>query len=378
MRDSALDLQKFVFQSNEKAYKESLEQLWKEDPNYKVVLEALEPAALGAFSHTFPTIHVPKEHEYLQRFLDKIPLTEQLDFLRRYIEYLVWSPKYILSESNITVSEQHLYHNLEESFFDSAEDRKVLRALFYITKIADKNLDEARKILLKIGCVDVSQSIGHYFSCTESVLNLVQNKHSSKARNHLFTATLFLMQSSPIKLNEPKTPAMEIQDILSSLICKSGFVEYHYMIVANGLIKKRKFLGEESFLNGFATLEALLPGMREGRFRRRTERMKLFNSSEISVTALKDAIWMGDSTRALTILFSYLDEYGVTDELKQGILHSYTLIDDHPHDPHYVTVPVSIFELLGELKLDEVKLAVAHTVEFASSRIKRSGLMTKR
>ena len=37
------------------------------------VLDSLEPLSLFAFSHTYTSIHVPKEHEYLLRLLHDAP-----------------------------------------------------------------------------------------------------------------------------------------------------------------------------------------------------------------------------------------------------------------------------------------------------------------
>lgn len=367
------DLHGLVYASKEQAYKEALDEIWAADPDYAAVLDAFESAALGAFSHRFSTIHVPKEHEYLHRFLGTVPENQQLDFLRRYLEYLVWSPKYLLNSPMGNASGPSV-SDPSTSFLDSAENGMALRALFYINQVADDNLEKATQLLLRVGCVDISQAIGHYYSCTESVVKLAERAGLPAARTHLFTATLYLMQSSPMKLIDPKEPSMDLGEILSALIRKSGFTEYHYMIVANGLIKQREFLGETHYLNGVAGIERLLPRLRNGMSSDHIERIIGESGSEaVSVESLKEAIWRGDMALAFADLRAYLSEYGITEELKLGILHSYTLIDDHPHDPHYVTVPVSIFEMLSELKPDEVELALAHTVEFAVNRVRRSG-----
>jgi hypothetical protein len=69
------------------------------------------------------------------------------------------------------------------------------------------------------------------------------------------------------------------------------------------------------------------------------------------------------------MLIHYHGEQGATPELWNAILHSYTKVDDHPHDPHYVTVPRSLFELVRHLKDGDVVLALVHSVKFAVDRI---------
>jgi hypothetical protein len=369
-------LRELITKSDVQGSMEALDVLWARDPDYVAVLDAVEPLALGAFSHRFPTIHVPKEHEYLHRILGKAPLMLQLDPLMRYIEYLAWSPKYLIKASEGTVSGSESTPKPSESFLEAAEDGMALKALYYINEAAESNLKDATRLLLRIGCVDVSQVIGHYFSCTESVVKLANRAGLPKARDHLLLATLYLMQSSPIKLREPATLSTSVEEILSKLIRKSGFAEYHYMILANGLMNQRGFLGEDYYLHAFAGLEKLLPSLRDGMsidFLSKT--MREPKKGDASVDGLKERIWAADKAGAFRVLRKYLEENDVTEELKIGILHSYAFIDHHPHDPHYVTVPVSIFEMLSRLEPDDVELAVAHTVEFAVDRISRNGVM---
>jgi hypothetical protein len=351
----------------------ALEEAWAENPDYVAVLDALEPLALGAFSHRFSTIHVPKEHEHLLRVLGEAPPGYQLDLLRRYVEYLAWSPKYLARASEGAVSGAERVTDPAGSFIEAAENGMAIKALYYIGVLAESSLREATRLLLRIGCVDVSQVIGHHFSCTESVVRLANRAGLPRARDHLFLGTLFQMQSSPLSLGEASSPSTGVDEILSKLIRKSGFAEYHYMILANGLLNQRGFLGDDYFLHAFSGLERLLPGLRdsalEGDLSRATGAVR-----GASVEGLKDRIWSADKAAALGALHGYLRENGVTEELKMEILHSYTPIDHHPHDPHYVTVPVSIFELLGRLAPGDVELALAHTVEFAVDRISRNGI----
>lgn len=345
------------------------------NPDHVKVLDALEPLALGAFSHRFSTIHVPKEHEYLHRVLGTAPPGQQLDLLRRYVEYLAWSPKYLARASEGTVSGAERVTDIEESFLGAAEDSMALKALYYIGELAESSLRDATRLLLRIGCVDVSQTIGHHFSCTESVVRLANRAGMPRARDHLLLGTLYQMQSSPIRLGEPKSPSTSIDEILSRLIRKSGFAEYHYMILANGLLNQRGFLGDDYFFHAFAGLEKLLPSLRDGTSTDYLTKVTADHSrGGASVEGLKERIWAADKPGAFDALHGYLQESGVTEELRVGILHSYTAIDHHPHDPHYVTVPASLFELLGRLDPGDAELALAHTVEFAADRASRHGV----
>lgn len=230
---------------------------------------------------------------------------------------------------------------------------------------------------LRVGCVDVSQAIGHYYSCTESVVKLAHRAGMPLAGDHLFTATLYIMQSRPVKLKSPEEPTMQLDEILRRLLRKTGFSSYHYMILANGLINQREFLGEDHYLHGLAGLEKMLPRLPGGMsyeylhgFTRDTR------VDDVGVDALKTRIWGGDKAGAFTALVKLYGEEGATPELMNAILHSYTRIDAPPHDPHYVTVPRSLFELVRHLNEEDVVLALAHSVEFAVDRINSRGAMT--
>ena len=353
---------------------EALEGAWAKNPDYVAVLDAVEPFALGAFSHRFSTIHVPKEHEYLHRVLGNAPLEQQLDLLRRYVEYLSWSPKIILRASEGTVSGSERITDPSGSFVEAAEDGMSLKALYYINLLAERSLRDATRLLLQVGCVDVSQAIGHHFSCTESVVRLANRAGLPRARDHLLLATLYQMQSSPIRLVEASSPSIGVDEILSRLMRKSGFAEYHYMILANGLLNQRELLGDDYYFHAFSGLEKLLPDLRDWALKDKPSKAAGRLGGDSSVEGLKERILSADKAGALRVLRNHLEEYGVTEELKTGILHSYTSIDHHPHDPHYVTVPVSIFELLGRLDPGDVELALAHTVEFAVDRVARNGV----
>jgi len=354
-----------------------LERLWEEDVDYTEILDAVVPAALSSFSHRFSSMHVPKENEYLRRILNQFPRNEQIDFLKRYIEYLVWSPKYIANSKNALVSGTDYYKTLENSFLESLEKKEGIPALHYIHNYAEQSLSEAVKTILRIGCIDVSQAIGHYFSCTESMIRLALAADMPDAGDHLFAATLYIMQSSPVKITNPKEPETGLEEIISKTIRKSGFSGYHYLILINGLINQKEFLGDEYYLHALNGLENVLPSLSDGMSH------KYFNdlvakaeSKETGEDALKHRIWKGDKAGAFACLSSYYNENGLTKELKNAILYSYTKIDDHPHDPHYVTVPTSLFELIDVLSPEDIILALAHTVEFGCDRIKRRGVMS--
>ncbi|MBD3205044.1 hypothetical protein GF319_01720 [Candidatus Bathyarchaeota archaeon] len=366
-----------VHHSEMDASLKGLEELWSKETGYEAILDAIVPAALSSFSHRYSSMHVPKENEYLRRFLNDFPRDQQLDFLKRYIEYLVWSPKYMVDSSQ-SIATGSVYHEpLRESYLDSLAKNHGIPALHYIQKMAEDSLKEATRTILQVGCIDVSQAIGHYFSCTESMIKLGHNSGMPLAGDNLFTATLYLMQSGPVKLESPQEPSMDLDEILSNLIRKTGFVSYHYMILANGLINQRDFIGEEYYQHGLSGLEKMLPELSDGMSHKYFE--NLIDKSHVTnydISDLKENIWKGNKSGTFKVLKEYHKENGLTPELERAILHSYTKIDDHPHDPHYVTVPRSLFELIKSLRDEDVVLALAHSVEFSVNRIQRSGVMS--
>ena len=46
----------------------------------------------------------------------------------------------------------------------------------------------------------------------------------------------------------------------------------------------------------------------------------------------------------------------------------------HPHDPHYVTFPTAVFELIPHLNKNDIEIVLAHSIEFAIDRIKTHGI----
>ncbi|MDD1720703.1 MAG: hypothetical protein LUP95_01795, partial [Euryarchaeota archaeon] len=80
--------------------------------------------------------------------------------------------------------------------------------------------------------------------------------------------------------------------------------------------------------------------------------------------------------RAFALLRRYLNDHGQTKALTAEIAHSFTLIDEHPHDPHYVTFPLSAFELVPHLTEEESELILAQCIDFAISRVKEYGLVS--
>ncbi len=353
-----------------------LNKVWRDEPDSMEILESLHPVSLYTFSHRFPTIHVPKEHEYLLRLLKQIPKNEQIDFLNRFVEYLAWSPKYV-NEQTSSFSSGGGPEDIEQAYLSAMEDHKGLAALFHASEMAEKNsLREVLRTILQVGCNDVSQAIGHYFSCTESVVRLAWEAEMPRAKNHLFLLTLYLMQSSPIKITSYREPTQSLDEILAKLVRKGGFAGYHYMILVNGLIKNRDLLGDNHYLHALHGLEMILPGLSDTLSPEKIDLM--IRNEPRSIDPLKDLkkyIWKGEKVKAFATLRQYLKEEGVTQELTTAIAHTYTRIDGHPHDPHYVTFPTSAFELIPHLEEEGVELVLAHSVEFVVNRVKELGIM---
>ncbi|UCH37810.1 MAG: hypothetical protein JSV76_01140 [Candidatus Bathyarchaeota archaeon] len=328
------------------------------------------------FSHQFPNIHVPKELEYLKRFLAYVPQDLQIDFLRRFTEYLTWAPKYRHNASASSISGHETPQDITTAFKVAMEHHKGLAALFYINQAAEDDLQKTLRMVLRIGSIDVSQSLGHYFSCTESVIKLANRVGLPAARNHLFLLTMYLMQSSPFNVTTFKKPNASIDTILSELVKKGGFYEYHYMILMNGLINQREYIGEHWFQHALATLEELIPDMTE------TLTIETLNSMIHGRTTtnhllheLQRSIWKGKLSNAYAVLRTYLEEFGITTDLRSALTYKFTMIDDHPHDPHYVTFPISAFELTRHLNHENAELLLAHVVEFAVERVNQLGTM---
>jgi hypothetical protein len=355
-----------------------LNKVWENEPDSSEILASLHPISLFGFSHRFPSIHIPKEHEYLFRLLKHIPKKEQIDFLNRFVEYLAWAPKYVNDETNTFPSSgEDRSRDYKQEYLFSMEAHKGLAALFSALKFAEGvSLEKTFRTILQVGCNDVSQAIGHYFSCTESVIRLGLDAGMPKGKNHIFLLTQYLMQSSPIVMTNYQKPTQSLKEILAKLVKKGGFAGYHFMILANGLIKNREFLGEKHYLHALQGLEMILPQLDDKLTTEKLDSMVVNGGrSRDSLKGLKKHIWKGEKLKAFAMLRQFLDEEGVTQELTATIAHTYTRIDDHPHDPHYVTFPVSVFELVPRLKDEEVELVLAHSVEFAVDRVRRYGVM---
>lgn len=354
-----------------------LNKVWKDEPDSNAILTSLHPISLFAFSHRFPSIHVPKEHEYLFRLLKQIPKNEQIDFLKRFVEYLAWAPKYVNDETNTFPSsgEEHP-RDYKQEYLSSMEAHKGLAALYFALKMAEEHgLKETFRTILQVGCNDISQAVGHYFSCTESVIRLGLEAGMPKAKNHIFLLTQYLMQSSTIVGTSYQKPTQKLDEILNKLVKKGGFAGYHYMILANGLIKNREFLGEKHYLHALHGLEMILPQLSDKLSKEKLDQMiRNEPRSRNPLKDLKEHIWKGEKAKAFAMLRQTLKEEGVTQELTATIAYTYTRIDDHPHDPHYVTFPTSAFELIPRLKDEEVELVLAHSVEFAVDRVIRYGV----
>jgi hypothetical protein len=170
-----------------------------------------------------------------------------------------------------------------------------------------------------------------------------------------------------------------MDDLLPHLVKKGGFAGYHYMIVANALIKNRAFLGETHYLHALKELEAVADRLSDTLSVEGLDALVKDESVPKSNNLLRDletAIWRCKKPQALAILRHYLRDVGAAQELTTAIAHSFTAINDHPHDPHYVTFPLSAFELIPHLNEDDIELILAHCVEFAIERVQRYGIMT--
>jgi hypothetical protein len=355
-----------------------LNKAWKEGLDAIEILESLHPISLFTYSFEFPTIHVPKEHEYLLRFLNQVPEREQIDFLKRFLEYLIWSPKYVIDKTDSYPSGLETVEDIKEEYLSSMEDHKGPAALSsVITLTENRGLEESLRVILQVGCNDISQVIGHYFSCTESIIRLASNAEMPAAKNHLFLLTLYLMQSSPIILRDYRRPSKTLDEILTKLVKKGNFAGYHYMILANGLIKNRKFIGEKHYLHALHGIETLLPHMTDTISLEKLDSMTQDRPrSKDHLNNLKKYVWKGEKKKALSTMREYLEKEGVTKALENTLAHTYTKIDRYPHDPHYVTFPVSAFELVPHLKDEAVSLILSHTIEFAVNRIERHGVIS--
>ena len=344
------------------------------------ILGSVQSISCFAFSHQWASIHVPKEHEYLGRLLRQVPESQHSDFLSRFVEYLAWSPKYVTSYVATFPSGVERSLNCRSCYLRAMDERMALHALFYARELVETGgLDAALQTALHVGCNDISQNLGHYFSCTDSLIRLAQRSGLPEANNCLVAMTLFLMQSSPIVLLQYGRPVGSMDDLLPRLVKKGGFAGYHYMIVANALIKNRAFLGEAHYLHALKELEIVADRVSDTLSVEGLDALVKGESVPKSNNPLRDleaAIWKCKKPQALAILRHYLHDRGAAQELTTTIAHSFTAINDHPHDPHYVTFPLSAFELIPHLNEDDTELILAHCVEFAIERVHRYGIMT--
>jgi hypothetical protein len=181
------------------------------------------------------------------------------------------------------------------------------------------------------------------------------------------------MQSRSMTLEHPTRPTRTLDEILAELLTKTGFISYHYMILANGLINQRGVLGEPYFQHGLAGLEHMLPQLPSGRTPQDLQHMTQSSGADGGGDTLHHHIVNGQKPEAFSTVITYVHDHGITPELRNTILYSYTQINDHPPDPHYVTVPTSLFELIPHVNEEHTALALVHAVEFAINRIRERG-----
>lgn len=344
------------------------------------VLDLLEPLSVGAFSHRWMSAHVPKEHEYLLRLLPDVPEAFHSGLLDRFVEYLAWSPKLVSQQANSFSSGAEKLTDTNKRYIDAMKQSKVKAALFYAHEAVEANgLEDILRTQLGMGCDDLSQDIGHYFSCTDSLIRLARRVGWPQAKNHLFATTLYLMQSSPVDLPSYTEPSHTLNDILARLVTNGTFVGYHYIIVVNGLLKNRAFLGDALYGHALSQLDAIsaaLPSTLSSAELDALVSNERMSRSHDSLPELRRSILKAERARAFGLLHRYLGEHGITKDLTAEIAYSFTFIDEHPHDPHYVTFPVSAFELLPYLTEEERELLLAQCIDFAVSRVKEHRLIS--
>jgi len=339
-----------VLQSRIEESLAALREIWDSSLDHASILRSLETASLYAFNHRFPNIHVPKELEYLLRFLDGVPESQRIDLLERFVEYIAWAPKYVDDSSGAYTSGASTLNDPLDSYHDAMERGKGMGGLFYLNEAVDRDLHGTLQALLRIGCVDVSQSIGHFFSCTDSVLSLASQSGLPQARNHLFLLTMYLMQLRRFRIAEFRKPEGDLDQILGELVKKGGFLEYHYVILVNGLIKRRDYIGEEYYLHALAGIEDLLPMMNETLTTEQLDSVtRSVETLDEPLVDLTNGILTADAPRAYASMRRQLETEGITPELTSTIAHTYTRIEGRPHDPHYVTFPVATFEFCDSL-----------------------------
>jgi len=67
---------------------------------------------------------------------------------------------------------------------------RAIAALYYALQFTETSgLEELLRTMLRVGCNDISQEIGHYFSCTDSVIRLARATGMPRAKNHIFRLT---------------------------------------------------------------------------------------------------------------------------------------------------------------------------------------------
>ncbi len=160
---------------------------------------------------------------------------------------------------------------------------------------------------------------------------------------------------------------------------KGTFVGYHYVIVANGLIKNRPFLGSKLYDHALSQLDAIsteLPSTLSSTALDMLISTERINQSPDALTELRRSILKTERARAFSLLRRYLNDHGPTKALTAEIAYSFTLIDEPPQDPHSVTFPLAAFELLPHQTEEGGELILAQCVDFALSRVTEHGIVS--
>lgn len=355
-----------------------LNTIWKKYPDFKFILDRLQPLSLAPFSHQFPSLHVPKEHEYLYRILPQIPVNLQIDFLSRFIEYLTMLPKinFTMDNAYTSVGRSESINPIQD-YFKALDSHKGLAALYYAWEaLSQKKVTTLLNRMHEETVHVISNNLGHYFTCGESLIKLALKCPEPSVKNHLMAITLNLMQAFPAPTKPEIDATLNIPEVVSDVIHRGSFVGYHYLIVTNALLQNKSTFSVDLIQEGFTTLHGMAqrlplshpPSSLEGY-------SKLNHNQSLNTEALTNAILQGNTKNAKSIVHAYLAEYQITNDLLVSILHAFTRINKHPHDPHFLTFPVAVTQLINQIDIIDAEILLHHLIEYATDNIQHYGTL---
>ena len=355
-----------------------LHKIWILQPDATIVLEELESLSLTAFSHQFPSLHVPKEHEYLLRILPNINSDLHLDFLDRFLEYLTILPKVNFQMNQVFTSVGRTEHLTPiQDFLSAINTHKGLAALYYAWEaISQQKLTKLLNTIHQETVHVISNNLGHYFTCGESIIRLAKKSDLSTVKNHLLALTFNLMQAFPAPHISKTNSITSVSETLSSVIHRGSFVGYHYMIIANALIQNRSDFSIPLFQEGLSTLATMAENLPLSHPPSILDSISMNSSqSEITINALKHVILQGNGSKAKIMLHQYLQENQITNALLESIIHAFTRIAKHPHDPHFLTFPVAASQLVKHISSIDTEILLLHLIEYATNNIQHYGTL---